>query len=52
MKLKPNCLNYTAGGQSPDLVLLCICPDLQTQTRNEILQLQVDPPSPSSLAPT
>lgn len=52
MKFKPNCLNYAAAGQSPDLIILCIYPDLQTQTRNEILKLQVDPPIHSSLAPT
>lgn len=43
MKLKANCLSYAAGGQSPDPVLLCSSPDLQTQMRNEIPLLQVDP---------
>lgn len=43
MRLKAKCLSYAAGGQSPDLVLLCSSSDLQMQMKSEILLLQVDP---------
>lgn len=58
VKLKPNCLNYTAGEQSSDLVLLYSCPDFFSshssvlQKRTEAVQLHVDPFWHSNLAST